>query len=150
MKTWRFVFLGGLAFYIAQFVLGFATGPLIHNGVLKETYRAHSALWRPELNQDPPDMAALMPMWITTGLIGAFILAWVFAQVRRCMSGPGWQRGLRGGFWLFLIWVTIALGYSGVFNAANKIWAWWGAEMLVSYLFAGAVLGWVSDKLPPD
>ncbi|HEX4954084.1 MAG TPA: hypothetical protein VF017_11895 [Thermoanaerobaculia bacterium] len=150
MKRWRFVILGGLAFYVSQFVLGFATGPLIHNGVLKETYKQHSGLWRPELNQDPPDMAALMPMWIPRGILAAFIIAWVFSEVRSGMSGPGWKRGLRGGFWLFLIWVTFALGYSGIFNGADKIWAWWGAEMLVAYLLPGAVLGWISDKLSPD
>ncbi|HEX9734654.1 MAG TPA: aldo/keto reductase, partial [Thermoanaerobaculia bacterium] len=66
--SWKLIVLGGLASYVAMFVVGMGTGVVIHNGILQADYRAHSAFWVPELNQDPPDMAALMPYWVTTGL----------------------------------------------------------------------------------
>jgi len=40
-----------------------------------DPYEATAEFWRPELNQVPPDMGALMPLWITTGLIAAFLSA---------------------------------------------------------------------------
>jgi hypothetical protein len=149
MNRWKLVVLGGLAYYVATFIVGFATGPLIHNGVLKETYRANAQLWRPELNEDPPDMAALMPRWITTGVIGSFIVAAIFGWVRPAFSGPGWKRGLQYGVTLGLLGVVWALGYSGVFNAPDKIWIWWSLEGFLYYLPGGAVLGWLGGKLDP-
>jgi len=150
MKRLKLVVLGGIAFYIVTFAVSFATGPLIHEGLLMDTYRASSQLWRPELNQDPPDMGALMPRWITTGVIGSLIVAFVFAWVRPAFSGPGWKRGLQGGLCLVLLGIVFGpLGYSGVFNAPDKIWIWWALESPFYYLPAGLVLGWLGDKLDP-
>jgi hypothetical protein len=149
MKHWKLVVLGGLAFYIVTFALSFATGPLIHNGVLKDTYREHAALWRPELNQDPPDMAALMPLWITSGIIGSLVIAGIYAAVRPAFSGPGWMRGLKGGVCLVLLSAVWALGYYGVFNMPEKIWCWWTVDTAILYLPASAVLGWLGEKLDP-
>ena len=150
MNKWKLVVLGGLAFYVVTFAVSLATGPVIHQNLLKETYQQHSQLWRPELNEDPPNMGALMPRWITTGVIGSLILAFTFTLVRPAFSGPGWKRGLKGAFALFLLGVAWGpLGYAGVFNAPDKIWIWWSLESLVYYLPAGAVLGWLADKLDP-
>jgi hypothetical protein len=149
MKHWKLVVLGGLAFYIVTFALSFVTGPLIHNRVLMDSYRAHPQLWRPELNQDPPDMAALMPYWITTGIIGSWIIAAIYAAVRPAFSGPGWKRGLKWSLCLGLFAIAWALGYSGVFNVPDKIWVWWIVDTFILYLPAGAVLGWLGDKLDP-
>lgn len=150
MNRWKLVVLGGLAFYVVTFVIGLATGPLIHQRALQETYRAHSELWRPELNQVPPDMGALMPRWITTGVIGSLIIAFVYGWVRPAWKGPGWKRGLQGGFVLGLLGIVYGpLGYSGVFNAPDEIWIWWGLEGFLYYLPGGAVLGWLGDKLDP-
>ena len=90
--NWKIVFIGGIAYYVAMFVVSFATGYLIHSpeGVLFETYKATAEFWRPELNADPPDMGALMPMWIATGLLGALIAAGI--GTRPCGSSPGRRR----------------------------------------------------------
>ena len=149
MNRWKLIVLGGLAYYIVTFIVGFATGPLIHEGVLKPTYQANSQLWRPELNQDPPDMAALMPRWITTGVIGSFIVAGIFGWIRPAFSGPGWKRGLQYGVVLGLLGIVCCLGYSGIFNAPDKIWIWWAFEGFLYYLPGGAVLGWLGGKLDP-
>jgi len=143
----KVIVVGGLAMYVVQFLLGILTGPLIHEGVLVEAYQANAAFWRPELNQDPPDMAALMPRWIATGLIGAFILAGIFDNIRGGLAGSMLVRGLKYGVILFLINLCISAGWSGVFNLPETIWVWWNAEALLYYLVGGAVLGWVTGKL---
>jgi hypothetical protein len=144
--SWKLVVLGGLAYYVVGFVIGMASGPLIHEGYLKPTYQANSQLWRPELNQDPPDMAALMPRWITTGLIGALISAWIYGWVRGAFSGPGWQKGLRFGLVVGLLGVVWSLGYSGVFNLTDKVWVVWSLEGFLYTLAGGAVMGWLAER----
>ncbi len=53
---------GAIVFYLVQMIIGMLiTGPWIHEGILDSAYQATSAFWRPELRQNPPDMAALMP-----------------------------------------------------------------------------------------
>lgn len=148
--NFKVIIAAGLAMYVAQFVVSFVTGPLIHEGVLKEPYMAHSEYWRPELNQDPPDMVALLPRWITVGLIGSFIIAGIFDNIRGGLSGSTAIRGVKYGAILWLIYATIAAGWSGVFNLPEMIWAWWTAEALLYYLLGGFVLGWVTGKLAPD
>lgn len=141
---------GGLAMYVAQFALSMVTGPLIHEGILTELYTANQSFWRPELNQQPPDMAALMPRWIATGLFGAFIIAGIFDNVRGGLEGSMWVRGMKYGVILFLLNLTVSAGWSGVFNLPDAIWAWWSAEALLYYLLGGAVLGFVTGKLAPE
>ena len=148
--NFKVILLGGLAMYVAQFVLGMLTGPLIHNNILLETYQANAGFWRPELNQDPPDMATLMPRWITTGLIGAFILAGIFDNIRGGLSGSVAIRGLKYGVILLLINLCISAGWSGVFNLPDSIWLWWNVDALLYYVLGGFVLGWVTGKLAPD
>ena len=36
---WKLIILGGLAFYVAMWLISMATGPLIHEGILKATYQ---------------------------------------------------------------------------------------------------------------
>jgi hypothetical protein len=146
----KVIVVGGLAMYAAQFLLGILTGPLIHEGVLTEAYQANASFWRPELNQQPPDMAALMPRWIATGLIGAFILAGIFDNIRGGLAGSALVRGLKYGVILFLVNLVISAGWSGVFNLPEEIWIWWNAEALLYYVVGGAVLGWVTGKLAPQ
>ena len=147
--NWKIILIGGLVFYVVLFALSFVTGQVVHNGILLPTYEATAQFWRPELMSDPPDMAALMPRWITTGLIGAFIMAGIYDHVRSSFAGPGWQRGLKFGFALSLLTAAFYAGTSGVFNLPDRVWFWWSAETLVLYLVAGAALGLVSDKLAP-
>jgi hypothetical protein len=147
--NWKLVLVGGVVLYIVLYALSFITVPLIHDGILKETYQATPAFWRPELMQEPPNTTALLPRWITTGLIGAFIVAGIYGQVRSTFTGPGWQRGLKFGFVVFLIVASVTWSFSGFFNLPDKLWTWWTVDSLLGYLIGGAVLGFVADKLAP-
>lgn len=148
--NWKLVVLAGLAFYLAMWIVSFATGPLIHEGVLKEPYKATSEFWRPELNQDPPDMAALMPRWITVGVITSLITAAIYGWIRPAFSGPGWKKGLKFGLMLAILAACWDAGWSGIFNLPDKIWTWWGIEGFIYYLVGGIVLGWLGGKLAPE
>lgn len=146
---WKCIIVGAVVFYVVSFILGMVTGPLIHEGVLKEAYVAHSEFWRPELNQDPPDMGALMPMWIAFGLILSVVVAWLYCSCR-CGEGPGWKRGLRFGLGLGIFVCAVLLTYSGVFNLPYKIWYFWMAEAVVMYTVCGAAMGWAVAKWGGD
>jgi hypothetical protein len=148
--NWKLIIIGAIAFYAATWVVSFATGPLIHNGVLMPVYTAHPEFWRPELNETPPNMTALLPYWITTGLIGALIMAGIYGQVRSTFTGAGWLRGVKYGFLLFLLSCAFSLAMSGVFNLPSTIWVWWGVDSLIMYLVGGAVLGWVAERVAPQ
>jgi hypothetical protein len=146
----KVILLGGLAFYVAQFIVSMITGPFIHEGVLNEIYRANASFWRPELNQDPPDMAALMPRWITTGLIASFIMAGIYDNIRPALNGAAVVKGIKFGFIAFLFNLSATAGWSGVFNLPNEIWLWWSAEMLVVFVVGGTALGFAASKLSSD
>ena len=148
--NWKVIILAGLAYYVAMFLVSFVTGPLIHEGVLDELYRANESFWRPELNQDPPDMAALMPRWIAAGLFGAFVVAAIFDNFRSALSGSAVMKGVKFGFVVAMLNMTFAVGWSGIFNLPNEIWGWWIVEGFGYYLIGGAVLGWTADKLSPQ
>ncbi len=148
--NFKVIILAGLAYFVASFIVGAATGPLIHEGVLTEAYLATASFWRPELNEVPPDIAALMPRWIAVGVIVSFILAGIYDQVRSSFDGSGVVKGLKYGFVLFLINTSYAASMSGVFNLPNEIWGWWTIEGLVYLLIGGAAMGWVTQKLSPE
>jgi len=145
----KVILLGGLAFYITQFIISMASGPVIHTNILNDLYRANEAFWRPELNQDPPDMAALLPRWIAVGLITTFIITAIFDNIRSALSGSAVVKGMKFGFIAFLFSACMSAGWSGIFNLPNEIWFWWNVEVLVMYLVGGAVLGFVTEKLAP-
>ena len=147
--NWKLIIVGGLAYYIAAFAVSMISGPFIHEGILQEAYIATAEFWRPELRQVPPDMAALMPMWITTGLITSFILAGVYGVFRKALGGPAWQRGLKFGIAAWLLQASSMAGWSGVFNLPANIWAWWAIDALVFVLVGSIVLGIVAEKLAP-
>jgi len=147
--NWKIVFIGGLAYYVTMFILSMASGAVIHEGILQETYRATASFWRPELNQDPPDMAALMKIWIPTGLLSCFIGAGIYSVIRSSLTGAAWQRGLKFGVIAALFALISLMGYWGVFNLPNQIWQWWAVDMIVLHLVGGIVLGLVAQKLAP-
>ena len=147
--NWKIVFIGGVVYYAAQWLVGMVTGPLIHNGVLVEVYLATASFWRPELTKQPPDMAALLPLWITTGLIGAFLSAAIYGWIRPAFAGAGWQRGLKFGVVAFLFHFVATLGFQGVFNLPVQIWIWWCIEAVAYLLVGGVALGWIAEKLSP-
>lgn len=141
--NWKLLILGTVVFYAVVMILGMGvTGPLIHEGVLDEPYRATESFWRPELTQDPPDLGALMPRWIVVGLICTFIGVWIYSWLRHCLKGPGWQRGLKFGLLLTLIQCCYAFGMSGIFNLPMVIWVWWCVDHVILNCIGGAVLGW--------
>jgi len=145
----KVILLGGLAFYATQWIVSMASGPVVHTHILSDLYRATAAFWRPELNQDPPDMTALLPLWITTGLITTFIITAIFDNIRSALDGSGLVKGAKFGFIAFLFSACLSAGWSGVFNLPYEIWVWWNIEALVMYLVGGAVLGFVTEKLSP-
>lgn len=146
----KLILLGGLAYYIVQWVISMASGMFIHEGILDPIYMAVPEFWRPELNQDPPDMAALMPRWITTGVIGAFIGVFIWDNVRSALGGSGAAAGAKFGFLMALFYASINMGFSGIFNLPETIWMWWGIEGFLIFIPSGAVLGWVTTKLASD
>jgi len=145
--NWKSVVIGGLVFYVVMFIVSMATGPIVHEGILDPLYMANESFWRPELTQDPPDMAALMPRWIAVGLISSIIMAALYGFVQSAFTGPGWKRGLFFGLGISIIFSLLAAGWSGVFNLPEKIWVVWSLESFVYYLPGGAALGWVVGKL---
>ncbi|MGH8196711.1 MAG: hypothetical protein ACRETI_00915 [Steroidobacteraceae bacterium] len=149
--NWKIVFIGGVIYYLVLFLLSMVGGNLIHGpeGVLGPIYREYAAFWRPELNADPPDMVALMKMWVPIGLLSSFLLAGIYSVIRSSLTGSGLVRGVKFGVigWIFAL--VAALGYWGVFNLPNTIWTWWLAEGIWMHLIAGALLGWVAQKIAP-
>ena len=149
--NWKLIVLGGLALYVTQFVLAMAiTGPLLHEGLLEADYDQTTEFWRPELTQEPPDMGALMPMWIINGLIGAFVGAALYGWLRPAFRGAAWKKGLSFGIVLTLFVATYHLALSGVFNLPMKIWFWWTIDMLLLAAVGGMVLGIVAEKVAPE
>lgn len=147
--NWKIVLLGGLAYYVTIFIGSFVTGQVIHEGILDAPYRATSEFWRPELVQDPPDMAALMPMWMFNGLIGALVVAAIFSWIRPAFAGPAWKKGLSYGIVLSAFAATINLGWSGVFDLPGEIWFWWVIEMTLLFVIGCTVLAIVAEKIAP-
>jgi hypothetical protein len=149
--NWKIVFIGGVAYYATMFIVSMATGYFIHSpsGVLYETYQATASFWRPELNADPPDMGALMPMWIATGLVSALISAGIYSVVRSSLSGAPLQRGLKFGVIAALFGIISAIGYRGIFNLPDVVWTWWIVDATLLHLAGGIVLGIVAHKVAP-
>jgi hypothetical protein len=149
--NWKIVFVGGVSYYAAFFLLSIIGSMFIHSpeGVLGPIYREFASFWRPELNMDPPDMAALMKMWVPIGLLSAFLMAGIYSVIRSSLAGAAWQRGLKFGVISWIFGAIAAMGYWGLFNLPNKIWFWWLVEGIWMHLIAGAVLGWVAQKLAP-
>ena len=147
---WKVIIGGGVLMYIAQFLVSFATGPLIHEGALDPLYKATVEFWRPELRQDPPDLAALMPRWITVGLLAAFVLAGIFDNLRTALNGSAIIQGLKFGFLIAIIYALFGAAFSGIFNLPDAIWGWWSVEGFIVYPLGGLVLGWFAGKFGRD
>lgn len=147
--NWKLIILGGLAYYITAFIVSMAGGVFIHEGVLEDLYRATENFWRPELRSDPPDMAALMPMWISIGVITSFILAGIYGVFRAALNGPAWQRGLKFGIAVWLLNTSLMAAWQGIFDLPTEIWVWWAVDAAIYVLLGSIVLGIVAEKLAP-
>ena len=148
--NWKTIIVGGILFYAASFIVGMSLGMVIHEGVLDPYYKATQEFWQPALNQDPPDLAALMPRWIIVGLLMSFIYAAIFDNIRSAFNGSGWMKGLKFGIVVALIYGTTAAGWSGVFNLPEAIWFWWSVEGFLNFAAGGAALGWYVGKFASD
>lgn len=149
--NWKIVVIGGVTYYAAFFLLSIIGSMFVHSpdGVLGPIYKEFAVFWRPELNADPPDMGALMKMWVPIGLLSSFLLAGIYSVICSSLAGAGWQRGLKFGVISWIFGAVAAMGYWGVLNLPNKIWFWWLVEGIWMHLIAGAVLGWVAQKVTP-
>ena len=145
--NWKLVLIGGLAFYLASWLVSPITMPLIHEGVLAKDYESTVVFWRPELITQ--NITALLPRWIVTGLIGAFITAGIYGWIRSALVGAGWLRGLKFGAALSLLSLTFMLAWSGVFNLPDRMWAWWAVDSTTMLLVASTALGWIAEKVAP-
>lgn len=148
--NWKVIIGGGVLMYIAQFIVSFITGALIHEGVLDPYYMATTQFWRPELVQDPPDMAALMPHWIATGLTMALVMAGIYDNLRVAFSGSSMVKGLKFGLLIAVLYTLFGAGYSGVFNLPGAIWVWWAIDGFIMFPVGGLVLGWFVGKFADD
>ncbi len=149
--SWKIVFVGGVVYYATMFILSFGTGYLIHSpdGVLGEVYKTTASFWRPELNMDPPDMMAMMKIWVPIGLISSFLAAGVYSVIRSSLSGAAWKRGLKFGVIASIFALIAALGYWSIFNLPDQVWKWWMVESVFLNLVGGIALGAVAQKLAP-
>jgi hypothetical protein len=149
--NWKIVFIGGIAYYAAFFLLSMIGGSFIHSpeGVLGAVYRETAAFWRPELRANPPDMVALMKLWVPIGLLSSFLLAGIYSLIRSSFSGSGIVRGVKFGVISWIFAAVAAMGYWGVLDLPIRIWTWWLIEGVWMHLIAGAVLGWVAHKVAP-
>ncbi len=147
--NWKLTVLGALAYFVATWVVGFATAVVIHERILDPTYQATESFWRPELRQEPPDMGALMPRWIASGLLGSLIIAGIYGCVRSSFHGPGWRRGAIFGLCLACIQIAFFLGWSGIFALPDKVWIWWAIDGVIFLTVGGMALGWTAEKVAP-
>ena len=146
----KIALLGGLTFYAVQFIVSMGTGTFLHEGILEPLYMANSEFWRPELNQVPPDMAALMPRWISVGIVISILMAGIYSIVRSSFTGTPWLKGVKYGLMLTVLMTCWSAAWSGIFNLPDVIWFWWTAESLLYYVIGGAALGFVAEKLAPE
>ncbi len=143
----KIILIGGVVHFVVTMIVGMlGTGPLVHNNILKETYKATVSFWRPELTKEPPDMGAVMPMWITIGIISSLVIAFLYSTVRGSFAGPGWKKGLAFGFGLSLFAAVTMAGWAGVFNLPANLWLWWGVEYFVLSLIGCAAMGWATER----
>lgn len=145
----KLVLLGGIAYFLFAQIIGAISGPLVHGpgGALDATYKMNSAMWRPELNATPPDLMALMPLWLTTAAINSLIVAVVFDLIRPSLSGGAIAQGLRFGITVGLIMAGLFGLYFGIFALPAKVWVFWGVEGFLTYCIGGMALAAISNRL---
>ena len=141
------IVVGALVFWLVTNLLGmFGTGLVIHTMILKPTYQATQSFWLPALNQEPPDMGALLPQWLLVSLVSSVVVAGIYSCVRTSFKGPGWKRGLTWGLSLGIFAFVLMFSLSGVFNLPASLFVWWGIDGLLSFVIGGAAMGWATEK----
>ncbi len=149
--NWKRVLLGTVVFWLVSNILGLGlTGWLIHEKVLDSEYQAHEKLWLPELVQDPPDMASLMPKWLLLSFVSSLVVATIYNLVRGSFAGPGWRRGLSLGACLGIFASVSYFSLTGMIAMSTKIALWWSLDALLLFLASGAAMGWAVGKWAED
>ncbi len=148
--NWKLILFGALAFFATIQVTSMVTGIVIHDGVLVADYEATHGHWRPELEQDPPDMMALMPMWMAFSFITSLVFAAIYGCVRSALSGSGVKKGLQFGLIGASFFACTCLGMFGVMNIPGTIWVWWAIEGFILWSLGGVALGAVAQKVAPE
>jgi len=144
---WKAVIIGGIVFWIVTNIFGmFGTGILIHEKILDPIYRANESFWVPELRQDPPDMAALMPKWLINSLISSLIVSGIYVCVHSSFSGAGWKKGLMWGLCLGFFAGAMVWSWGGLFDLPAKMWVWLVIDGLILYPIGGAAMGWATAR----
>jgi hypothetical protein len=149
---WKVVFIGGAVYYLTLFALSTVLVIVVHDpqsGILADAYGATMSFWRPELFQEKPDPDLMLRMLIPSGLLCAFLAAGIYSVIRSSLAGPAWMRGIKFGVISAIFAIIGVLGYRGVFNLPDRIWAWWTVGIVVMNLPAGVVLGWIAQRLAP-
>lgn len=148
----KLIVLGTIAYFITAQVIGAITGMFVHGegGLLEATYKSYAAMWRPELNETPPNLGALMPLWITTGLINSLIVAITFSLIRPALQGGVIAQGLKYGVIASLFMAGLYGMYFGIFALPGSLWLAWGLEGLVMCCVGGIVLAAVADKFAAE
>lgn len=145
--NWKAVVIGAIAFFLVTNIVGLAvTGFFIHQKILDPIYRANEYFWLPELTQDPPDMAALMPRWLLNSLISSLVVAGIYVCVHRSFEGGGARKGMMWGLSLGIFSAATYLAMSGVFNLPMKMWIWWAIDGVILFLVGGAAMGWAAER----
>mgnify|MGYP003433172186 CR=1 FL=1 len=91
----------------------------------------------------------MLRMLIPSGLLCAFLAAGIYSVIRSSLAGPAWMRGIKFGVISAIFAIIGVLGYRGVFNLPDRIWAWWAVGIVMMNLPAGVVLGWIAQRLAP-
>lgn len=146
----KLVVLGALVFFVVNWATSFVTGPLVHEGILYEPYMATESFWRPELVEEPPDMAALLPYFIPIQLLNALIFAGLFGCYRSALNGAPWKKGAIFGLSMGIFLSGIYLAFHFVFNLPAAIWLWWAITGTAQITIAGAAVGWATGRWAPE
>ena len=147
----KLIVLGTIAYFVTAQIIGAVTGMLIHGegGMLEATYRAYAAMWRPELNETPPNLGALMPLWLTSSLINSLLVTIAFCLVRPALQGGVAAQGIKFGVIAALFMAGLYGMYFGIFGLPGALWLIWGLEGLLIYSLGGIALAAIGNKLAP-
>jgi hypothetical protein len=134
VNRWRWIEAGVLTALVHQAVRAVNTA-----FILAPQYLERAQLWR---FRGDRTFAWLPAVYLFVG----FSLAYVYGKAQPVLGSSGWKRGVRFGFW---VWLLAAVPYQGTRFVLMPIPAVMGvADLLgdlVAYLLSGIVLSWILD-----
>ena len=134
--------IGAVTLYATQMIFSLPVGQVVEQ-ILSDVYASQPELWRPELNLEPPDTRALLPMWVGFGVLGAAMHALLYLVLRPALSGPGFLRGLQYALIATTIQGILMLGLFGIMAVPGVVWLAWWLQRLFVFALGGAVMGHV-------